>query len=174
MGIDQLVEIYDLRASPYFQVEASKRIRFSSEDFNWNNWGNLKYLIYLTFEGEEKIDSTFIIGDIIHNRKVYNKIGLGKFFEINNWSEEIIYEEDMEEEIIFATVKNVSRNEIYKYVRSITSGFNREAYITFHSEHFLLYISSDVLDIISNDEKNIEKIKRNISTSIVYEQEYIY
>ncbi|UTR14130.1 hypothetical protein MM221_16345 [Salipaludibacillus sp. LMS25] len=177
MGIDQLIEIYYLSTAPYFQVDSSKRIRFSSVDFDKKNWNYLKNLIHLTFEDEEKIDCTFIIGHIINNKKIYHKIGLGKFFDINNWSEKIIYEQDRGEEIIFATVKNVSKNEIYKFVRAITSCFIREVEITFHSKHYLSYVNGDVLDIVSNDEKNIERIKKNISKLFVYEQEeqeYLY
>lgn len=55
--------------------------------------------------------------------------------------------------------------EVYKYCKYVVNG-GQQAYISFYNDTYLLYISTDVIDIISPDTSLMEKLK------LQYSEEY--
>lgn len=161
------VDFYNLDNTPYYQVSGNFRLRVLSDTFHKKNELLLKELIFLIFNKESRIDSTFISGYIVNGKRRREKVGLGKIFKLKNWKEIIVKDEVFGEEVIFATVKGLDRYNIYKYCLKVTSGYMNSAYIIFYNDSFMLYLSSDVLDIISHDDKLINDLKLKLPKEII-------
>jgi hypothetical protein len=61
--------------TPYFQVSPLQRIRFDMEGFQGNH-SLLRNIIQDVFKKEERIDTTFISGYIIRNKRYSEKLGI--------------------------------------------------------------------------------------------------
>ncbi|MCK1988640.1 hypothetical protein MPH48_11055 [Lysinibacillus fusiformis] len=164
------IEFKNSSTTPFFQVGEKNRIRFGMDVFE-GNAKTLKKIIDFLFVRNEEIESSFIIGDIsnLNNKIRYNKIGLNKFLKINNWKETSVVNDDLKCTIVFASVKNINKNDVFSYCKSIVLG-RSQSYIMFYNDTFLLYVSSDVLDIISKEEDNIDTLKINYSD--IYDKRY--
>lgn len=147
--------------TPFFQVQESHRIRFGSEKFDYSNIKLLHEILFRVLEQNETIDVSFIIGNKFdENEKIrYKKTNLGKFFTIKNWKETVIWNDDLECYLVFATVKNLNKEEIINYCKKVISGFT-QAYIMFYNDSNLVYINSDVLDIISINSEYIADLEK--------------
>ncbi|WOS95681.1 hypothetical protein [Nosocomiicoccus massiliensis] len=78
-------------------------------------------------------------------------------------------EEDDLIEYIFAEIKNVSPEVIryyYQYMKSLDAEDN---YLYFYNKNFIVYITTDVLDVVSSDKEFIKRIKHSI---ISYDKYY--
>ena len=73
--------------------------------------------------------------------------------------------DDLESTIIFTTIKGVHEDEVYRVLQYVVNG-GQQAYISFYNDTYLLYISTDVIDIVSPDTSLIEKLK------LQYSEEY--
>lgn len=137
-------------ATPYFQVVKDNRIRFGLETFRQHP-GLAKSLFHHLFPIEEKLDMTFISGyqDIDSTRVRREKLNLRRFFKINNWSNEVVWQEEMSSYFVFLTVKNVKSSAFFRYTLKMIDG-HTSLYICFVHRDCLFYISSDVLDIVAN------------------------
>lgn len=69
-------------------------------------------------------------------------------------------EGDTNDGVVYASIKNLDHLYVSNYCFSVKKRFTG-AYISFYSNEYLLYGSSDVIDIISNDPSNIIKLKDN-------------
>ncbi|WPK12742.1 phosphatase [Lysinibacillus louembei] len=156
--------INEFNITPFFQSKEELRIRFGTEVFK-GNIKTLEEIINYLFNRNEEIESTFIIGSKFNmqNEIKYNKIGLKSFFEITNWNEVLIESDDLEGTVVFATIGGLKPSGIFQYCKSIILGRIPQAYIMFYNNSFLLYISTDVLDIISKKEEDIIALKNNYS-----------
>ncbi|NBJ71633.1 MULTISPECIES: hypothetical protein [Clostridia] len=162
------VDFFNLDSTPYHQVSSNFRLRVLSDTFHKKNELLLRELIFLIFNKESRIDSTFISGYIVNGKRRREKVGLGKIFKLKNWKEIIVKDEVFEEEeVIFATVKELDRYNIYKYCMKVTSGYMNSAYIIFYNDSFMLYLSSDVLDVISYNDKLINDLKLKLPKEII-------
>ncbi len=76
---------------------------------------------------------------------------------------------------MYANINDINRNDIIKYCTKIYQGHN-EAYISFYNDKSLFYVSSDVIDIISNDIGKIADLKQKYSKQFnkYYENEGLF
>lgn len=172
-GIDEMermkildVNFADMTATPFFQVEAKNRIRFDIELFEGNLRG-LRGILTELFKSPDTIDVSFISGYITYgkSKRINEKTKIGRFMKIKNWTETKVDVDDLESTIIFTTIKGVHEDEVYKYCKYVVNG-DQQAYISFYNDTYLLYISTDVIDIVSPDTSLIEKLK------LQYSEEY--
>ncbi|WP_349730080.1 hypothetical protein [Peribacillus frigoritolerans] len=141
--------------TPFFQVDTNHRIRFGMDEISGSL---LAAILKDVFKANEKIDMSFIIGNIRNNKRHLEKNRIGKSIKIKSWKETIVKDEDLDVEIIYATVKNVNSLDVYKYCKKVHQG-QREAYIVFYNDRFLTYVNNDVFDIISNDSNLVRELK---------------
>ncbi len=160
------VNFEDMSATPFFQVQTNYRIRFGKESIE-NNLKLLREILGEIFKENDRIDVSFISGYIAYDKskRTYEKTRIGKFVEIQNCKETQITDDDLENTVIFTTIKGVHKDEVYKYCKYVVNG-GQQAYISFYNDTYLLYINSDVIDIISADASLIEKLK------LQYREEY--
>jgi len=153
------VNFEDMRETPFFQVQTNYRIRFGTELIE-NNLKLLREILSGIFIENDRIDVSFISGYIAYDKskRTYEKTRIGKFVEIKNWEETKITEDGLESTVIFTTIKGLHKDEVYKYCKYIVNG-GQQAYICFYNGTYLLYINSDVIDIISVDTSLIKKLK---------------
>lgn len=140
------------KETPYFQVTSEQRIRFGMEDLSITL---IRKIVEDVFKENDILSVIFVSEYIINNKRYSSKSGIGKIIQIRNWHETIVIDESIGEGVVYATIKNLNRNDVIKYCSKIYKGHN-EAYISFYNDEFLLYVSNDVIDVISN---NIEEIK---------------
>lgn len=141
--------------APYFQVNQKERIRFGMDNLNVNL---IKEMIDDIVNEDDQINLKFIAGYIVNNKRISSKSKIGKFIAIKNWEETIVCEEDSDNKFIYATIRNIEKENVIKYCSKILHG-HREAYISFYTDELLIYVSSDVIDIISNNEGKTNKLK---------------
>ncbi|QWH20488.1 phosphatase [Bacillus mycoides] len=160
------VNFDDMRATPFFQVEVKNRIRFDTELFE-GNLRKLRGILTELFKSPDAIDISFTSGYITYgkSKRINEKTKIGRFMKIKNWTETQVDDDDLKSTIIFTTIKGVHKDEVYKYCKYIVNG-GQQAYISFYNDTYLLYINSDVIDIISADASLIEKLK------LQYREEY--
>lgn len=162
---DYVIENFNI--TPFFQSKKDNRIRFGTKVFEGGNTKTLKSITDYLFDRNEEIESTFIIGyGSIETNKIrygkfrYNRVGLSRFFKIKNWKESLIKSDDLESIVVFATVKGLNKNVVFNYCKSVILG-GPSAYIMFYNDSFLLYVSTDVIDIISKEKDNIVLLKKD-------------
>ncbi|PWI22915.1 hypothetical protein [Kurthia sibirica] len=152
------------KETPYFQTTNDKRIRFILDELSLQT---TKYIFKKIYK-DKYINTIFISDYILKNKKQYinYKKKIGNIIPLKNW-EEIIepYEKDDDEtKILFAKVKRLNFIDLYNYSLHLKKGIP-ELYIVFYSDEFLVYLNSDVIDIISNDKENINKLKKEFKES---------
>ncbi|TDM15747.1 phosphatase [Macrococcus bovicus] len=141
--------------TPFFQVHSEKRVRFSWDKLGKNIVTDLIHTIF----GEMQITMTVLIGCSYELNFVKEKTGIGKFFTITNWKETLIDSEDREFQFVMAQIERIKMDEIINYCMKIKNG-HPQAYITFNDETSLLYVSTDVMDIVSQDRSLITDLKK--------------
>ena len=93
--------------------------------------------------------------------RIRSKSKVGKIIKINNWLELVSFDKETNEGTVYANVKRLKHSDVYNYCLAVKRGF-KEAYIVFFSDTFLMYVSSDVIDMIST-ENNITNLKKDYS-----------
>ena len=141
--------------TPYFQVTDERRIRFGMDEISLED---VKGVIGKVFEQENPIDMTILSSYVKGKKYISAKNNIGKWFSIKNWKETIVFNEDDYTGFVYATIRNIDRREVERYVAAIRQGA-RGAYITFYTDDRLLYVSTDVLDIVSLDCGFIRRMK---------------
>ncbi|GGB43046.1 hypothetical protein F3157_08860 [Virgibacillus dakarensis] len=158
--LDKLnIEFDCYKETPYFQVNSKQRIRFGMEDLNITL---IKKIIEDVFNEKENISVIFVSEYIVNNKRFSSKSKIGKIIDIKKWHENIVIDEVSGEGAVYVTIKNLERYDIIKYCSKIFKGHN-EAYISFFTDESLVYVSSDVIDIISNNVNKITSLKENYS-----------
>lgn len=145
------------KVTPFFQSKPNYRIRF---DFDKIRRNMLQEIINDIYGENKEIEMIFTSAYISNGRRVSSKSRIGEIIPIRNWKENIVLDEDINEGAVYANVKRLDRTDVYNYCFAIKRGF-REAYISFFSDMFLLYVSSDVIDIILNNECKIKCLKES-------------
>lgn len=105
------------------------------------------------FKGESKLDCTFISSYVSDNQTQIEYGALGRIFKITNCKNEKCWNEELDTEITFSTISGVSSTALYKYILRFVHGNQRDLYICFYNTNLLLYVNSDVLDIIATEQK---------------------
>ena len=144
------------KETPYFQANHHKRIRFILDKLTLKNLKSILEKIFKT----KSIQTIFISGYNFQNKNIYVKTGIGKVIQLKNWQEitENLYHTP-DGRVILTKLKKLNCTDVYHYCSSIKKG-NPESYIVFYSDDYLLYINSDVIDIISNNTENIQMLKK--------------
>ncbi len=145
--------------TPYFQATLEQRIRFGMDELNITL---IRKIMEVVFKEEDKINVIFVSEYITNNKRYSSKSKIGKIIDIRNWHETVVEDETTGEGEVYVTIKNLNRHDVMKYCIAIYKG-HKEAYISFSNDTFLLYVSSDVIDIISNNVEKIENLKQNYS-----------
>lgn len=143
------------QATPFFQVPEDNRVRFDIEKLSRVN---LQLIINQIFNGNKGINAIFVSGYIFNKKRKSAKTKIGQIIHLKNWKEEEVLEDDTNNGIVYASIKNLDPLDVYNYCFSVKKG-GTGAYISFYSDEYLLYVSNDVIDIISNDSTNIHKLK---------------
>ncbi|WP_226682929.1 phosphatase [Sutcliffiella horikoshii] len=144
--------------APYFQVGDRQRIRFGWTVLE-ENPGLLKEIFKsLKLEKQSKVDCTFLSAYESEGFKQKEKLHLGRKFVITNWKETKIWSDDLECTCVYTTITNLNAERLYRYMIGLMKGHERQLHICFYNETYLLYTSSDVLDIVSS-ESNISILK---------------
>ncbi|MEE6134466.1 hypothetical protein CHN50_09710 [Priestia aryabhattai] len=151
---DFMIDFDYTKGIPFFQVHQNNRIRFDLYELSL---ADFKSIINEVFPERKDINAIFISAYIFNGKRRSAKSRVGLTFQLNNWKEYIVGE-DKNNAVVYASIKNLSSNDIYNYCLSIRKG-GRPAYISFYSNDYLLYVSTDVIDIVSNDTMNIAKLK---------------
>ncbi|MCY7753103.1 hypothetical protein MOF38_01065 [Bacillus haynesii] len=155
--------------SPFFQVPSDLRVRFGVELFENGKFKLLKNILNETLNKPETLDVSFISGYIVNDRRCREKTNIGKYVTIHNWLETIVHDEEIGTNVIFATVRNIRFDEAYQYIKSVARGSNTP-YMIFYNDSYLVYVSTDVLDIISHDQNLIHNLKNQYEE--VYDKYY--
>lgn len=143
--------------TPFFQVHEGNRIRFDIEKLSSVN---LQLIIKQIFKENKDINAIFVSEYIYKNKRTSAKTKVGQIIHLKNWKELVVLEDDSNEGVVYASIKSLDPLDVYNYCSSVKKG-SAGAYISFYSDEYLLYVSSDVIDIISNDSTNISKLKDN-------------
>lgn len=139
---------------PFFQSNSNERIRFDIEKLDKDI---LKKIISHLYDDNE-IEILFVSEYIEKGKRISSKSKIGKIIKITNWLESVSFDKETNEGAVYANIKRLKQKDVYNYCLSVKRGFN-EAYIIVFNDVFLMYVSSDVIDIISN-ENNISNLKR--------------
>ena len=151
IGIDFDID----QPTPFFQVTEERRVRFGMDEISFQD---VKRVIGEVFGQDAAIDVTVLSSYLKGKKYISAKTNLGKWFSIKNWTETIVFNEDDYTGFVFATIRNLDRQEVERYVAAMRQG-ERGAYIVFYTDDRLLYVSTDVLDIVSPDCRFIRKMK---------------
>lgn len=141
--------------TPFFQVRPEKRMRFSWDKLDKNVVMDLVHTIF----GDTQITMTVLIGYSYGLYFVKEKTGIGKFFTITNWKEAYIDSEDHAFQFVLAQIERIKKDELINYCMKIKNSYP-QAYITFNNERSFLYVSTDVMDIVSQDKSLITDLKK--------------
>lgn len=140
---------------PYFQVKDEHRIRFGYEKMK----GILIKQIITDTYADDSFNMEFLL-KVIEGHYIQNeKSNLGRYFKITNWKE-VFHKGEEEIDYINVIVKGVELKPLIKYITKVICGNERESFIIFYSSDKIIYVSSDVIDIVSHDTKFIEEMKK--------------
>ena len=148
------------KVTPFFQSKPDHRIRFDIEKLKKTT---LQIIIESMFDEGEEIEMIVVSQYITDNGKRFSsKSSIGKVISIKNWNETTVIDKETNEGVVYANIKRLNRADVQNYCLAVKKGL-RVAYISFYSETFLLYVSSDVIDIIANNEDKISMLKESYS-----------
>lgn len=147
------------KETPYFQVDTKYRVRFGMEDLNGLL---LKDVIGTIFQENQKINLIFVSEYIVNNVRRSSKSKLGKYLTIRNWKEKVVQDEMSGEGEVYTLINDLDMDEVVKYCIQVYKG-NTQAYIAFYNDDFLMYVSTDVIDVISDNSEKIDKLKEKYS-----------
>ncbi|WP_404430836.1 Imm64 family immunity protein [Sutcliffiella horikoshii] len=149
-------------STPYFQVGVTQRIRFAMATLQEKPGLLKKIFENMKFDREAKVDCTFLSAYETDGYKRSLKLGLGRRFNITNWRENSIWNDDLECTCLYTTITNVSTDSLYSYILAFSRGYQRELYSCFYNKEYLIYVNGDVLDIVSS-ENNIAGLKNTFN-----------
>lgn len=166
------IDLSQTNISPYLHARKTNRVRF---DFGCVNEYIFNFIISLFKEDESfhifYLDSYSINGLSRETLNLKLKSYIDTFKNKHDFKlKKVSYtEEDDSIEYIFAEIKNVSPEAIryyYQYMKSLDAEDN---YLYFYNKNFIVYITTDVLDVVSSDKEFIKRIKHSI---ISYDKYY--
>lgn len=143
---------FDLESeTPFFQVSIPHRIRF---DADMISKPLVTTIVNQLFDTPDTTHCSFLSKYLspIHTRE---KTRVGRFFNIINWREDVHVGEDT---YIISTFYKLTNEALIDYLLYVPRSCINP-YIIFYNNHHIVYISSDVLDIISCSEEVIKNYK---------------
>lgn len=156
LEIDKFNIVFDVtKETPHFQVDSTHRIRFSMDELNLFL---LKDILKSIFEGSQPLHLIFVSEYIMNNVRCSSKSKLGRYLTIRNWKEHTVVDDFSEDGAVYTLIRNLNFTEVMNYCTQVYKG-NTLAYIAFYNEDFLMYVSTDVVDIVSWDDIKIQNLK---------------
>ncbi|QDW97717.1 phage tail protein [Staphylococcus agnetis] len=143
---------FDLESeTPFFQVSIPHRIRF---DADMISKPLVTTIVNQLFDTPDTTHCSFLSKYLspIHARE---KTRVVRFFNIINWREDVHVGEDT---YIISTFYKLTNEALIDYLLYVPRSFINP-YIIFYNNHHIVYISSDVLDVISCSEEVIKNYK---------------
>lgn len=140
---------------PYFQVSDEHRIRFGYEKMN----GSLIKQIITETYSNDNFNMEFLLRVIEGHYIQTEKTNLGRYFKIKNWKE-VFHKGEEEVDYINVIVKGIELKPLIKYITKVICGNERESFIIFYNSDKIIYVSNDVIDIVSHDTEFIEVMKK--------------
>lgn len=143
---------FDLESeTPFFQVSIPHRIRF---DADMISKPLVTTIVNQLFDTPDTTHCSLLSKYLspIHTRE---KTRVGRFFNIINWREDVHVGEDT---YIISTFYKLTNEALIDYLLYVPRSCINP-YIIFYNNHHIVYISSDVLDVISCSEEVIKNYK---------------
>ncbi|MDP4460595.1 phage tail protein [Staphylococcus hyicus] len=156
---------FDLESEmPFFQASKSHRIRFDVDVLNKSLVSSIVNQLFTT----PKTTHCSFLSKYLNPTHIREKTCVGRFFTLKNWREEVHVGE---ETYIITTFYNLKNDALIEYLLYISNSFINP-YIIFYNDYHLVYISSDVLDIVSNSEEVIKSLKTEYASIMDTYYEY--
>ncbi|WP_214818853.1 hypothetical protein [Exiguobacterium sp. s131] len=154
--IDKFNIVFDVtKETPYFQVDSAHRIRFSMDELNLSL---LKDILKSIFECSQPLHLMFVSEYIMDNVRCSSNSKLGRYLTIRNWKEHAVVDEFSGDGAVYTLIRNLNLTEVMNYCTQVYKG-DTQAYIAFYNDDFLMYVSTDVVDIVSWDDIKIQNLK---------------
>lgn len=142
------------KPAPYFQVSDEYRIRFGYERMK----GSLIRQIITETYSDDRFNMEFLLRVIDGHYIQTEKTNLGRYFKIRNWKE-VFHKGEEDVDYINVIVKGIELKPLVKYITNVVCGKERESFIIFYSSDKIIYVSNDVIDIVSHDREFIKEMK---------------
>lgn len=165
------LDLTNVNISPYLYVENENRVRFDFD--NINNF--IINFIIDQFKNEELLNILYLSNVSVNefsqdSLNIATKEYLKLYKSSHLWKEKIINVIDDGDliEYTFSEIKDVNISAVYDYYLYMKTTEAQDNYLYFYNKNFIININSDVLDIVTNNEKFI----KNIKTSIISYDKY--
>lgn len=158
---EQFRILFSAEQSPYFQAEEKRRMAIQHQEIEANA-GYLQRIISSLFDEDSRIDLTFLKSYMPYGFKkprCFEKQALHQAFVIRNWKEEYIDRQETEAVLYYATVKSVSSEEVFQYVKGIIQG-KKPSFIAFYNDRYMLDVNSDEVVIIAKSKEDIHALRK--------------
>lgn len=165
------LDLTNVNISPYLYVENENRVRFDFD--NINNF--IINFIIDQFKNEELLNILYLSNVSVNefsqdSLNIATKEYLNLYKSSHLWKEKIINVIDDGDliEYTFSEIKDVNISAVYDYYLYMKTTEAQDNYLYFYNKNFIINMNSDVLDIVTNNEKFI----KNIKTSIISYDKY--
>ncbi|GGH48943.1 hypothetical protein GCM10007358_04870 [Phocicoccus schoeneichii] len=165
------LDLTNVNISPYLYVENKNRVRFDFD--NINNF--IINFIIDQFKNEELLNILYLSNVSVNESSqdslnIATKEYLNLYKSSHLWKEKIINVIDDGDliEYTFSEIKDVNISAVYDYYLYMKTTEAQDNYLYFYNKNFIINMNSDVLDIVTNNEKFI----KNIKTSIISYDKY--
>ncbi|MDN7227958.1 hypothetical protein QWY15_11675 [Planococcus sp. N064] len=158
---EQFGILFSAEQSPYFQAEEEHRMVIQHQELK-ERAGLVQRTSTFLFAEDSRIDMTFLKSYMPHGFKkprCFEKQALHRAFVIRNWKEEYIDRQESEAILHYATVKSVSSEEVFQYVKGILKG-KQPSLIAFYNDRYMLEVNSDEVVIIAKNKEDINVLKK--------------
>lgn len=165
------LDLTNVNISPYLYVENKNRVRFDFD--NINNF--IINFIIDQFKNEELLNILYLSNVSVNESSqdslnIATKEYLNLYKSSHLWKEKIINVIDDGDliEYTFSEIKDVNISAVYDYYLYMKTTEAQDNYLYFYNKNIIINMNSDVLDIVTNNEKFI----KNIKTSIISYDKY--
>lgn len=158
---EQFGILFSAEQSPYFQAQEERRMVILHQELK-ECAGFMQRIITFLFEEDSRIDLTFLKSYMPYGFKkprFFEKQALHQSFVIRNWKEEYLDRQETEAVLHYATVKSVSSEEVFQYVKGIIIG-KQPSLIAFYNDHYMLDVKSDEVVIIAKNKEDIHALRK--------------
>ncbi|MFJ6411309.1 hypothetical protein ACIQLG_00765 [Terribacillus saccharophilus] len=150
------INIYGRDGSVFFQASKENRVRLATDIFSdLNNRKLLKEEVIQHFM-DKPVSLTFLSAYYINDTRIREKLGLGKVLNISNWKEKVISDDG--ERLIYGTISNLDNTQVLSIIYGVLAE-KIASPLTFHNDESIVYVSSDVLDVVTVDDVKVKEFK---------------
>jgi hypothetical protein len=161
------IDIYSNEETPYFQTTDKYRIRFVYNLFyKYRNRELLRDIIHTVTSEDTQIKATFCVASYNGGKRYSKKSGIGKLLKIINWKETVREYDEGDSAIVYAAII-IQKEHVCKLIANVIED-RIDGPIIFCAENYIIYVSTDVIDIIHRDYVIIRELKSTYS--ILYDK----